>query len=102
MVPLFTQEYKLVLVTFQKGVEGLLHDTGLSVKNFCDQWKYKIKTCELWMFCFSWVLNLKVIHSIFHDALCLLFDACEMWAGPYLYSSLSGKPGEMLGRGGGL
>lgn len=37
MVPLFTQEYKLVLVTFQKGVEGLLHDTGLSVKNFCDQ-----------------------------------------------------------------
>lgn len=37
MVPLFTQEYKLVLVTFQKGVEGLLHDTGLGVKNFCDQ-----------------------------------------------------------------
>lgn len=102
MLPLFTQEYKLVLVTFQKGVEGLLHDTGLGVKNFCDQWKYKIKTCELWMFCFSWVLNLKVIHSIFHDALCLLFDACEMRAGPYLYSSLSRKPDEMLGRGGGL
>ena len=37
MVPLFTQEYKLVLLTFQKGVEGLLHDTGLGVKNFCDQ-----------------------------------------------------------------
>ena len=37
MVPLFTQEYKLALVTFQKGVEGLLHDTGLGVKNFCDQ-----------------------------------------------------------------
>ena len=37
MVPLFTQEYKLVLLTFQKGVEGLLHDTGLGVENFCDQ-----------------------------------------------------------------
>ena len=42
-----------------RGVKGLLCDTWLSVFNFCERWKYEIKTRELWLVCLLWYVNFK-------------------------------------------
>ena len=73
------------------GWKGFLRDTGLSVFNFRDQWKYEIKIRELWMFYFvsfreTWTWN-------FHhrDTLFLLFNFREPCVGPLPPLALSSK-----------